>query len=268
QAPACPVHRLCPGAGSTDCGGGHRRARRWRQQRGRADHARGHRCLHAGHARCATGQFGAPLMTDETTNRNPTPTEWFARWHIDLPLLIAALLCITLGLFVLYSASNRSVSVVIEQGIRFGIGLVCMMIAAQLPPDWYRLLAPPGYVIGLVLLLLVLVAGDSAFGAQRWLHIGPLRFQPSEVMKLAVPLMVAVWFHDRPVPPRLLDVAMTAIIVMIPVGLVAYQPDLGTALLICGAGAAVLYLAGLRLRMIGLLALLIAAVAPLVWINM
>jgi len=207
-------------------------------------------------------------MTDETTNRNPTPTEWFARWHIDLPLLIAALLCITLGLFVLYSASNRSVSVVIEQGIRFGIGLVCMMIAAQLPPDWYRLLAPPGYVIGLVLLLLVLVAGDSAFGAQRWLHIGPLRFQPSEVMKLAVPLMVAVWFHDRPVPPRLLDVAMTAIIVMIPVGLVAYQPDLGTALLICGAGAAVLYLAGLRLRMIGLLALLIAAVAPLVWINM
>src|SRR5699024_765234 len=77
-----------------------------------------------------------------------------------------------------------------------------------------------------------------------------------------------VWFHDRPVPPPLLDVAMTAIIVMIPVGLVAYQPDLGTALLICGAGAAVLYLAGLRRRIIGVLAPLIAAVAPLLWINM
>src|SRR5699024_1216045 len=136
------------------------------------------------------------------------------------------------------------------------------------PPDWFRVLSPPAYVLGLLLLILVLLVGDAAMGARRWLDIGPLRFQPSEIMKIAVPLTVAAWFHDRPIPPRLRDIAAIAAVLLVPVVLVADQPDLGTALLIGGSGAAVLYFAGLRWRVIGLLLILIAAIAPLIWFNM
>lgn len=207
-------------------------------------------------------------MTAPTTQKNPTPTEWLVRWHLDLPLLVVLVLCITLGLFVLYSASNRSADALIDQSVRIGIGLIGMVIIAQIPPDWFRVLSAPGYILGLLLLLLVLFVGDASMGAQRWLDIGPLRFQPSEIMKIAVPLSVAAWFHERPLPPRLPDLAAIGTLIFIPVALIANQPDLGTAVLIIGAGAGVLYFAGLRWRTIGMLLLLIAAVAPLLWFNM
>lgn len=207
-------------------------------------------------------------MNDSTTSRTPTPTEWFTRWHLDLPLLIGLAISIGLGLFVLYSASNESSAVVIDQSVRIGIGVMSMLVVAQIPPDWYRVLAPPGYFLGLVLLILVLLVGDAAMGARRWLDFGPVQFQPSEIMKIAVPLTVAAWFHERPIPPRLSDILAIAVIILIPVVLVADQPDLGTAVLIAGAGIAVLYLAGLRWRTIGLLLLILAAAAPLIWFNM
>lgn len=207
-------------------------------------------------------------MNDTTDNRPQTPTEWLGRWHLDLPLLVGLALCVTLGLFVLYSASNESREVVIDQGMRIALGLVCMVIVAQIPPDWFRVLAPSAYVLGLVLLVLVILVGDAAMGAQRWLDFGPVQFQPSEIMKIAVPLTVAAWFNDRPIPPRFRDLIVIAAIIMVPVVMVADQPDLGTAVLIVGAGAAVLYFAGLQWRTIGLLLLLAAAVAPLIWFNM
>lgn len=207
-------------------------------------------------------------MTHTNGNKTPTPTQWLARWHLDLPLLIALAICITLGLLALYSASNKSMEVVVDQSLRIGLGLVCMVITAQIPPDWFRTLAPPAYVLGLVLLVLVLLVGDAAMGARRWLDLGPVQFQPSEIMKIAVPLAVAAWFNDRPIPPRPADILIIGAIIMVPVVLVADQPDLGTSVLIAGAGASVLYFAGLRWRTIGLLLLIILASLPLLWFNM
>src|SRR5699024_2877193 len=184
---------------------------------------------------------GYHAMNEKT--RTPTPTEWLARWHIDLPLLLALLLCIVLGLFFLYSASNQSSAVVIDQGVRISLGLVGMLLVAQVPPDWFRVLSPPVFAFGLVLLILVLLIGDTNMGARRWLALGVVQFQPSELMKIAVPLAVAAWFHGRPLPPRFRDLVVAAALILIPVGLVAEQPDLGTAVLIAGSGAAVLYFA-------------------------
>ncbi len=207
-------------------------------------------------------------MSAHATNTPSTPSEWLVHWRIDLPLLIALSLCIGLGLFVLYSASDESSAVVINQGIRIGIGACAMLIVAQIPPDWFRVLAPWGYISGLGLLVLVVLLGDAAMGAQRWLDLGFVRFQPSEIMKIAVPLTVAGYLHGRSLPPRLIDVAVAVLIIGVPAVLVADQPDLGTAVLITAAGACVLYFAGMRWRMIGAVALLAAAALPLLWFNM
>lgn len=194
--------------------------------------------------------------------------EWLVYRRIDAQLLVAILAVCTLGLFVLYSASGQSEEVVTSQAIRLGAGLVIMFLIAQAPPDWYRVAAPWLYIAGIAMLGLVWLLGDSAMGAQRWLDLGFVRFQPSEIIKLAVPLSVAAYFHDQPLPPSLPDIMVAAIIVAIPAALVGLQPDLGTALLIIVAGAFVLYLAGLRWRIILLIALLAAATAPLLWYNM
>src|SRR5699024_6078163 len=146
-----------------------------------------------------------------------------------------------------------------RQASRVGLGVLGMLIIAQIPPHWFRIVAAPAYLMGLLLLALVLVLGDISEGAQRWLDIGPLTFQPSEIMKIAVPLIVAAWFHHRPIPPRPPDLLVIAGTVLIPVVLVALQPDMGTAILIAGAGGAVLYFAGLHWRMMGALLLLMAA---------
>lgn len=194
--------------------------------------------------------------------------QWLLRWRLDLPLLVGLLACGILGLFVLYSASGQSMDTVIGQLLRLGAGLLALVITAQVPPDWFRTAAPWAYGGGLVMLALVWLLGDTAMGAQRWLDLGIVQFQPSELMKIAVPLTVAAYFHDRPLPPGLTGVVATAGILGLPVALIAIQPDLGTALLIVAGGAFVLFLAGLRWRVIVLLALLAAIAAPLVWFNM
>ncbi len=207
-------------------------------------------------------------MNAHATNTPSTLSEWLVHWRIDLPLLVALSLCITLGLFVLYSASDRSSAVVIDQGIRIGIGACAMLIIAQIPPDWLRVVAPWAFIGGTVLLVLVVLLGDAAMGAQRWLDLGVVRFQPSEIMKIAVPLTVAGYLHERSLPPRPAHVGAAALIIAVPAVLVADQPDLGTAVLITAAGACVLYFAGLSWRMIGALVLVAAAAAPLLWFNM
>jgi len=190
------------------------------------------------------------------------------RLHIDLPLMIGVIASTALGLMVLYSAGGESMSMVIQQGIRLTIGFGAMLLIAQIPPDWYRMAAPCLFVAGLIMLVLVVLIGDTAMGATRWLDIGVVRFQPSELMKLAVPLAVAAYYHERPLPPPLIEVLAAGAIIALPAVLVGIQPDLGTALLIAASGTFVLYLAGMRWRVIAAMILAAAAAAPLLWFNM
>jgi rod shape determining protein RodA len=169
------------------------------------------------------------------------------RLHIDGPLLGGLLLVSGLGLVVLYSAVGESMRLWINQAVRLGVALAAMLIVAQFSPDFLRRWTPWAYAGGLVLLVLVLVAGDVGQGARRWLDLG-IRFQPSEIMKLAVPMMAAWYLHDRQMPPRLGQLAIIGVLIVVPTVLIARQPDLGTALLIAASGVIVVVLAGLPIR--------------------
>jgi rod shape determining protein RodA len=185
--------------------------------------------------------------------------------HLDLPLLLGLLAVSGLGLVVLYSAGQRDLNLVLGQGMRLGLGFVIMLALAQIPPHYFRFWSPWIYLIGVLLLLAVMVAGDVSKGARRWLDLGVLRFQPSEIMKLAVPMMMAWFFADKSLPPRLWHLLGGTLVTAMPFVLIAEQPDLGTALVVGCAGGAALFLAGLSWTiMIGLTGLLGAAV-PLFW---
>jgi rod shape determining protein RodA len=171
------------------------------------------------------------------------------RLHIDGPLLGGLILICGLGLFILYSAVGESNRLLMNQAVRLGVGLVAMLIVAQLPPDFLRRWTPWGYLAGLTLLVLVLISGEVGQGAQRWLNLG-IRFQPSEAMKLGVPMMAAWYLHDRQMPPSLGQLLIIAVMIFAPAVLIARQPDLGTALLIAASGIIVVILAGMSFRLI------------------
>ncbi len=191
------------------------------------------------------------------------------RIHLD-PWLLAMLLVLMLsGLVVLYSASGQRLDVVIAQGVRFGVALTGMVIIAQFTPATLLRWALPAYLAGLAMLVAVEVMGDMGMGAQRWLVIpGVVRFQPSEAMKLAVPMMVAAWLSRRELPPGWQDLAVCALLIGAPVLLIARQPDLGTSLLVALAAVFVILLAGLSWRVILLLGGLAASALPLLWMSM
>lgn len=190
----------------------------------------------------------------------------FARIHIDLTLLLLLLLLAGCGLLILYSGSGQSMTMVERQAIHFGIGFVLMTVAAQISPRQYRILAPWGYVISLLLLIAVLVAGVGAKGAQRWLDLPGLpRFQPSELVKLALPLSIAWYMSRRPVPPRFLDLVKATVLVLIPSVLIFKQPDLGTAILISTSGLLVLFFAGMSWWLILSMVAIVSALAPVMW---
>ncbi len=195
-------------------------------------------------------------------------TLW-SRIHIDPWLSVLLVILLGAGLVVLYSASGQRISVVIAQASRFGVALVALVVLAQLSPKMLCRWSPIVYGGGLAMLVAVEVMGEVGMGAQRWLEIpGLIRFQPSELMKLAVPMMVAAYLQRRVLPPRLRDIAACAVILAVPVLLIARQPDLGTSLLVASAGLFVLLLAGLSWRLIGCLVVLAGAALPLLWINM
>ncbi len=200
------------------------------------------------------------------TRRTMTATARLMRaLHLDGMLLSGLAIISVLGLFVLYSAAGDNTALWINQLARFGIGIAVMVAIAQVPDHFIRMASPMTYVLGFVLLLLVAVAGDVGKGAQRWLDIGIIRFQPSEIMKLAVPMMCAWYLHQRPLPPSFWNVAALLLMILMPVVLIAWQPDLGTALLVTAAGLLVVVLGGLPwYYMLGGVALAGAAV-PLVW---
>jgi len=207
------------------------------------------------------GELGA-----SRTRRTVTATARLLRaLHLDGMLLSALVAVSVFGMFVLYSAAGDNTSLWFNQLIRLGIGFAVMIALAQVPDHFLRMLAPAAYALGLVLLLLVAVAGDVGKGAQRWLDLGFVRFQPSEIMKLAVPMMCAWYLHQRPLPPSLRDVLVVLLALMVPVVLIAEQPDLGTALLVAAAGLIVLVMGGLPWSYLLGGAAIFGAAIPLVW---
>lgn len=199
------------------------------------------------------------------SNMQITPTRW-ERLHIDPWLTGLFLIIASFGLVVLYSAAAQDTALVIRQLISFGIGFTVMFSLAQVPPKIYQAFSPWFYALGLLSLIAVMIFGEVRMGAQRWIDIpGFGSVQPSEFMKLAMPMMTAWFLSARPLPPTLKAVLVTLGLVGVPVLLVAEQPDLGTAMLIMMSGMFVLFLSGLRWWMIGSVVGGIAAIAPIAW---
>lgn len=188
-----------------------------------------------------------------------------AALKLDGPLLIGIGLIVLYSLVVQYSASGQSVTTIARTLERIALGTVIMLSLANCSPNFLRRLAPWLYVIGILLLIVVDVVGHIGKGAQRWLDLGLIRFQPSEIMKLAVPMMVASLLHERPLPPDWRALLVVAGLVLAPVALVAMQPDLGTAMLIAVAGFLVILMAGLQWQIIALLAVMAVGAAFVGW---
>ena len=186
----------------------------------------------------------------------------------DRPLMVALLVFALMSFFVLYSASGKNISVVGSQAIRLTLAYIIMLFIAQVRPDTFVRYSPHFYAVGLVLLVVVLVVGVIGKGAQRWINLGGVNLQPSELMKLAVPMVVAWWLSRDGLPPTLRNVAIAAVLVFVPVLLIIKQPDLGTGALILASGLIVIFLAGLSWRVIAVLAMATVAAMPLVWATM
>ena len=185
--------------------------------------------------------------------------------HVDGPLLIGLMLVCGLGMVVLYSAGGQDSSLIVRQVTRLAVAMGAMLLIAQVPPNYLRMWAPWLFLAGTALLVAVLVTGQIGKGAQRWLNLGFFRFQPSELMKLGVPMMAAWFLHRRRLPPSLTELLVLAVIVLVPTLLIARQPDLGTSLLIASSGIFVVLLAGLRFRMMFSLAVMALGALPLLW---
>lgn len=201
----------------------------------------------------------------DSSREDASRRDWQYILHLDAPLLFSLLLLSAFGLLVLYSAAGQEQSVLIRQIIRLGLAFGAMAFVAQLHPHWLLRWTPWIYSVGLILLIAVLVVGDVGKGAQRWLDFGFVRFQPSEIMKLAVPMMVAWYLSDKRLPPGGWKLLIAGSLIVVPVLLIAKQPDLGTSLLIGSAGFFVLFLAGLSWRLLLGLAALAGAGAPVLW---
>lgn len=211
-------------------------------------------------------------------NLSNSPTDWLnlqrqqesysSFWrviHLDKILLCGLLLLLSLGMVVLYSAASKDLSVIARQLTRLLLAFIALLALAQIPPQKYQHWAPALYGLSLLLLVAVLIMGVMGKGAQRWLDFGLLRFQPSELMKLALPMMLARFFSNRSLPPTFKEICMALMMIGVPALLTAKQPDLGTALIIGVSGICVLFLAGLSWRLIGMGGLMIATVAPIAW---
>ena len=185
--------------------------------------------------------------------------------HIDLPLLLGILSLMALGLFIVYSAAGQSIGIVYRQAVRLGIALVVMLVIAQIPPLSYRKWAVPVFILGILMLIAVLLFGHVGGGAQRWLDLGFMKFQPSEVMKLIVPIMIAWFVSQDNLPVKISTLIIAFILLLIPTLLIARQPDLGTSLLIASSGVFVIFLAGASWKLIGICTGLASAFAPILW---
>lgn len=191
---------------------------------------------------------------------------WLNRIHCDGLLLTGLLTLMAVGLVTIYSAGGQDIDLIQRQVTRLGLALGVMLVFAQIPPLAYQKLSVYFYIVGIAMLVAVLLVGVSSKGAQRWLDLGVFRFQPSEIMKLAVPLMVA-WFISRfNLPPKTWQILGGFALVTIPTLLIARQPDLGTSLLIASSGVFALFLAGMSWRFISFVTIAASAFTPIMWI--
>lgn len=202
--------------------------------------------------------------------RNPELLEennylWSRLLHLDMPLLVGLCMLAGVGLVVLYSAGGQDLEIILRQITRLTLGFAAMGIFAQISPRYLERIAPWLYTIALILLIGVLFKGDVGKGARRWLDLGIIRFQPSEIMKVAMPLTIAWLLANGSVPPSLWRLCLSAIMILLPLALIAKQPDLGTALLVGSSGIFTLFLGGIPWWLIILLITGLGALAPVAW---
>ncbi|MEM7357678.1 MAG: rod shape-determining protein RodA [Pseudomonadota bacterium] len=184
---------------------------------------------------------------------------------VDLPLLSGLLILFVVSLVILYSAGGEDTGILVSQSLRMLVAFVVMMAFAQVRPDsWFRW-SPYIFAVGLVMLGLVLLVGYTGKGAQRWLDLGFFRFQPSELMKIGVPMMVAWVLTRKSLPPNNLTLVLAALVLLVPSALILKQPDLGTTIMIMASGALIIFLAGFSWRSMGVLTVLAAVSAPFMW---
>ncbi len=185
--------------------------------------------------------------------------------HIDIPLLTCILLITTLSLVILYSAGGQDTGILLRQATRLGVALLLMTLLAQVDPYQFQRLSLLLYSLGILLLLAVLMMGQIGKGAQRWLDFGFVRFQPSEMIKITTPMMIAWYLAEHPLPPKWRELAIAGVLIILPTLLIAKQPDLGTALLVASSGAAVLFFAGISWRFLISTGLVLASLTPVLW---
>ncbi len=199
-------------------------------------------------------------MTD-----NQHKGHWWSGMHLDLSLFIGISVLLAYGTLVIWSASGQSIDMMQRKVIQVALGLIVMLVMAQIPPRAYENWAPYLYFVCIILLLLVAVHGDTSKGAQRWLDLGLIRFQPSEIAKIAVPLMIARFMNRNPCPPSLKNIVVAWILILLPVLLIASQPDLGTSILVAAGGLFVLFLSGMGWKLIAVAIILVAGFLPVLW---
>ncbi|MEI6858419.1 MAG: rod shape-determining protein RodA [Shewanella sp.] len=198
------------------------------------------------------------------SSHNYNPNIW-QRWHIDLPLLLGILSLMLFGLFVIYSAGGEDLALLKRQLIRMGLSLAAMFIVAQINPEVIRRWAFPIYLAGVVLLLGVHFFGEINKGAQRWLNLGFMEFQPSELIKLTFPITMAWYISKYPLPPKKRYLLGAGVILLVPTLLIAKQPDLGTSILVAASGIFVLFLSGMSWAIVGTFVSSIFAMLPVLW---
>ncbi|HUW25733.1 MAG TPA: rod shape-determining protein RodA [Gallionella sp.] len=185
--------------------------------------------------------------------------------HLDRPLLLGICLLLLVSLLVLYSADNTDWGLPLSQMLNIAVALTCMWLVANLPLHYLMRTAVPVYLLGMALLISVALFGEISHGARRWLDLGVTTLQPSELMKIGVPLMMAWYFEKHEATLTLKNYFIAALLLLMPVALIMRQPDLGTAILISASGFYVLFLAGLSWRVMGGLLVAVLVSAPLTW---
>ncbi|MGZ8162530.1 MAG: rod shape-determining protein RodA [Methylobacter sp.] len=185
--------------------------------------------------------------------------------HIDIPLFIGLVLTSLLSFIILYSAGGQEIDVLLRQAARIGLAFVLMTVLAHVDPHQFKRYSMMLFNIGILLLIAVLVMGQIGKGAQRWLDIGFFRFQPSEMIKITTPMMIAWYLAEHPLPPKSKQLFIATLLIVIPTLLIAKQPDLGTALLVASSGAGVLFFAGLSWRFILAIVATLSALTPVIW---
>lgn len=208
------------------------------------------------------------LISDRQQRQSWQPGRLLQWLHIDAMLMLGLLLLLGVGLMMLFSAGGQDMGLIYRQLVRLGVAMGVMLLVAQIHPDRMRDSAYWLYGLGLMLLVAVLLFGHEGKGAQRWLDLGFFRFQPSEIIKLAVPILVAAFLAERPLPPSAWRLIVGLLLIGLPAFLIAKQPDLGTAILIASSGLIVIFLAGIRWKVIFAFLGSCAAAAPVLWYFM